>query len=205
MFTGIIAATGMVDMIETRGGDKRFVINTDTLDLSDLSQGDSISVSGVCLSIVDLEAHRFAADISSATLSDTTFNQYTPGTKVNLEKSMRLSDRVNGHLVSGHVDGTGTIEQKHPESRSTRFLVGFPVELKPYICRKGAIAIDGVSLTVNEVNAANFGVNIIPHTAQQTVFSDYRVGTQVNLEVDIIARYTESIMRQNLSIAGESW
>ena len=197
MFTGIIATMGTIDMIEAYGEDKRFLINTGTLDLSDLSIGDSICVNGVCLSIVELEAHQFAADISSATLSDTTFNRYAPGTKVNLEKAMQLSTRLNGHLVSGHVDGTGTIEQIESVARSAHFLVGFPTELTPYICRKGAIAIDGVSLTINEVSASGFTVNIIPHTAQKTVFSDYYIGTQVNLEVDLIARYTEAVMRQN--------
>lgn len=194
MFTGIIEAVGTIELIEDIGSDKRFVFNTKLLDLSDVKPGDSISVNGVCLSVVELQENGFSADVSVETLSCTTFNDFVTGEKVNLEKSLLLSSRLSGHMVSGHIDGKGTIQKKTADARSERFEIIFPAELGKYICKKGSICVDGVSLTINEVDKATFSVNIIPHTKGETIFSDYVEGKQVNLEVDIVARYIDSLI-----------
>lgn len=194
MFTGIIEAIGKIELIEDIGSDKRFVITSDSLNLSDVQVGDSISVNGVCLTVVDLQERGFATDVSVETLSCTTFNELVAGDQVNLEKALQLSSRLSGHMVSGHVDGKGMIQERVVDARSERFEIKFPAELGKYICKKGSICIDGVSLTVNEVEPSIFSVNIIPHTNEETIFSDYIEGTPVNLEVDIVARYMESLM-----------
>lgn len=194
MFTGIIEAVGSIELIEDIGSDKRFVFNTKLLDLSDVKPGDSISVNGVCLSVVELQENGFSADVSVETLSCTTFNDFVTGGKVNLEKSLLLSSRLSGHMVSGHIDGKGTIQKKTADARSERFEIIFPAELGKYICKKGSICVDGVSLTINEVDKATFSVNIIPYTKGETIFSDYVEGKQVNLEVDIVARYIDSLI-----------
>jgi len=194
MFTGIIEAVGTIELIEDIGSDKRFVFNTKLLDLSDVKPGDSISVNGVCLSVVELQENGFSADVSVETLSCTTFNDFVTGGKVNLEKSLLLSSRLSGHMVSGHIDGKGTIQKKTADARSERFEIIFPAELGKYICKKGSICVDGVSLTINEVDKATFSVNIIPYTKGETIISDYVEGKQVNLEVDIVARYIDSLI-----------
>jgi riboflavin synthase len=194
MFTGIIEAIGNIELIEDIDSDKRFVITSDSLDLSDVRTGDSISVNGVCLTVVDLQAKGFSVDVSVETLSCTTFNELVAGDKLNLEKALQLSSRLSGHMVSGHVDGKGMIQNKLADARSECFEIKFPDELAKYICKKGSICIDGVSLTINDVRESTFSVNIIPHTLQETIFSEYTEGRQVNLEVDIVARYMESLM-----------
>ena len=194
MFTGIIEAIGSIVLIERIDSDKRFVFNTESLDLSDVKLGDSISVNGVCLSVVELQVTGFSADVSVETLSCTTFNEFETGEKVNFEKALLLSSRLSGHMVSGHVDGMGIIQKKTTDARSERFEIKFPAELGKYICKKGSICVDGVSLTINEVDEATFSVNIIPHTNEETIFSNYVEGKQVNLEVDIVARYMESLI-----------
>ena len=194
MFTGIIEAIGKIELIEDIDSDKRFVITSDSLDLSDIKRGDSISVSGVCLTIVDLQENGFSVDVSVETLSCSTFNELVAGDQVNLEKALQLSSRLSGHMVSGHVDGKGMIQKKVTDARSERFDINFPVELGKYICKKGSICIDGVSLTINDVDKLTFSVNIIPHTLKETIFSTYTEGKQINLEVDIVARYMESLM-----------
>ncbi|MCH8079415.1 MAG: riboflavin synthase [Proteobacteria bacterium] len=194
MFTGIIEAIGSIVLIERIDSDKRFVFNTESLDLSDVKPGDSISVNGVCLSVVELQVTGFSADVSVETLSCTTFNEFETGEKVNFEKALLLSSRLSGHMVNGHVDGKGIIQKKTADARSERFEIKFPAELGKYICKKGSICVDGVSLTINEVNEATFSVNIIPHTNEETIFSNYVEGKQVNLEVDIVARYMESLI-----------
>ena len=194
MFTGIIETVGSIELIEDIGSDKRFVFNTHKLDLSDVNSGDSISVNGVCLSVVELQENGFSADVSVETLSCTTFNELNAGDKVNLEKALQLSSRLSGHMVSGHVDGKGSIHQKYADARSERFEINFPIELGKYICKKGSICVDGVSLTINDVDKSIFSVNIIPHTLEETIFSEYVEGKQVNLEVDIVARYLESLV-----------
>ncbi len=194
MFTGIIEAIGKIELIEELDSDKRFVISSDLLNLSDVRIGDSISVNGVCLTVVDLQEKGFSTDVSVETLSCTTFNELAEGDQVNLEKALQLSSRLGGHMVSGHIDGKGTIQKKVADARSERFEIKFPAELGKYICKKGSICIDGVSLTINEVGPSFFSVNIIPHTNVETIFSEYTEGRQVNLEVDIVARYMESLM-----------
>ena len=194
MFTGIIEAIGKIELIEDIDEDKRFKFESGLLNLSDVKVGDSISVNGVCLSIVELQKNGFSADVSVETLSCTTFNEFATGDKVNLEKALMLSSRLSGHMVSGHVDGKGVIKEKYTEARSERLVIYFPIELGKYICKKGSICVDGVSLTINEVDETSFSVNIIPHTNKETIFPDYVEGKQVNLEVDIVARYMESLI-----------
>ena len=195
MFTGIVTATGSILAIEERGADKRFAINTGKLDLSDVNIGDSISVNGTCLTATELTENGFSTDLSTESLAVTTFGAATLGTRVNLEKALRLSDRLGGHIVSGHVDGIGVITNLYEDARSIRYEIGMPAELNRYLCKKGSICIDGVSLTVNDVVANSFFVNIIPHTMDETIFSTYEKETKVNLEVDMIARYLEGLQR----------
>ena len=194
MFTGIIEAIGKIELIEDIDSDKRFIITSGSLNLSDVQRGDSISVNGVCLTVVDLQEKGFSTDVSVETLSCTTFNELAVGDQVNLEKALQLSSRLSGHMVSGHVDGKGTIQKMVTDARSERFEINFPAELRKYICKKGSICIDGVSLTINDVDESTFSVNIIPHTNVETIFSEYIEGKSVNLEVDIVARYMESLM-----------
>lgn len=197
MFTGIIQAKGKISHIASSDGDGRFVFKTGTLDLSDMEIGDSIAVNGACLTIIEKEMYSFTADLSSETLKLTTFSDLEIGSSVNLEKAMQLSDRINGHMVSGHVDGIGVVIDKTDEGRSIRYQIKIPEALVRFVSKKGSIAVDGVSLTVNDVNADVFSVNIIPHTLEETIFSEYTVGTKVNIEVDLIARYLEQLQKNN--------
>jgi riboflavin synthase len=196
MFTGIIAATGNIQKIEDRGEDKRFTINTGKLDLSDVNMGDSISVNGTCLTVIELQQSAFSTDLSTETLDVTTFAAAKGGDTVNLEKALMLSDRLGGHIVSGHVDGIGVISDFYEDARSLRYEIAIPAELNRYLCKKGSICIDGVSLTVNDVATNAFFVNIIPHTMDETIFSSYKKNSKVNLEVDLIARYLEGLQRE---------
>ncbi|HEX3895901.1 MAG TPA: riboflavin synthase [Rudaea sp.] len=191
MFTGIVIAKGTVLTTERRGGDVRIRIGNGGLDMSDVAAGDSICVSGVCLTAIDPDAKSFCADVSTETLSRTTLGTLRDGDSVNLEKSLRLSDRLGGHLVSGHVDAVGRVVSVEPDARSQRWRFETPRELSKYIAAKGSVCIDGVSLTVNDVEANTFGVNLIPHTIAVTTFAEKRVGDGVNIEVDLIARYVE--------------
>lgn len=194
MFTGIIEATGAVRAVEPRGGDVRLSIECAGLDLSAAATGDSIAVNGACLTAVELHATGFSADVSRETLALTTLGGLKPGTRVNLERALTLSKPLGGHLVSGHVDGVGEVESFREDGRSWRFVFRLPGALARYVAKKGSISVDGVSLTVNEAEAARFGVNIVPHTMQATVFGQYTPGTRVNLEVDIVARYLERLL-----------
>jgi riboflavin synthase len=193
MFTGIVQTVGKVARIEPRGGDSRLVIEAGSFDLADVAVGDSICVSGVCLTAIALDGSCFAADVSVETLSRTTIGALQIGAGVNLEKSLRLADRLGGHLVSGHVDGIGKVVSIEPDARSQRWVFELPEGLSRYVAAKGSICIDGVSLTVNEVTGSRFGVNLIPHTIGVTTFRDTRVGNGVNIEVDLIARYVERL------------
>ena len=193
MFTGIIQAIGTIARVEPRSGDTRLVIDATGLDMADVAIGDSVCVSGVCLTAVAIDASTFAADVSIETLSCTTLGMLKSGDCVNLEKSLRLADRLGGHLVSGHVDGVGQVVAVEPDARSQRWAFEVPSALSRYIAAKGSVCIDGVSLTVNEVAANRFGVNLIPHTIGATTFQDKRVGDAVNIEVDLIARYVERL------------
>ena len=193
MFSGIIEKTGHITRIEDHGGDKRITIAAGGLDLADVKPGDSIAVNGVCLSVVEKVQGEFSADVSAATLSCTTFGLLQIGAAVNLEKALHLSDRFHGHLVTGHVDGVGSVRERVSATRSEHLVIDCPVELRRYISRKGSVCVDGVSLTVNKSQGGSFTVNIIPHTLEQTIMADYHAGTRVNIEVDIIARYLEQL------------
>jgi riboflavin synthase len=194
MFTGIIESIGKIAKMEQRGGDVRLHIATGKLDLSDVALGDSIAVNGVCLTAVVLPGDGFVADVSNETLSLTSLGQLSTGSPVNLEKALTMSTRLGGHLVSGHVDGLGEVIAKSEDARSIRFTVKAPDELAKYIAHKGSVTVDGTSLTVNAVKGAEFELNIVPHTAQETIMSEYEVGRKVNLEVDLVARYLERLL-----------
>ena len=195
MFTGIIEATGAVaDLSKRSDADWRLKIFSAALDFGDVQIGDSIAVSGCCLTVVELGAQSFSAEVSNETLACTTLGQFAIGTRVNLEKAMRATARFGGHIVSGHVDGVGKLLESAPDGTSTRLVFAVPLKLARYIAAKGSICIDGTSLTVNTAQDAIFSVNIIPHTQQATVIGDYRPGHAVNLEVDIIARYLERLL-----------
>jgi len=194
MFTGIIQAVGSIASLEQRGGDLRLGINTGKLELDDVALGDSIAVSGVCLTAVVLSGSGFYADVSGETLRRTILGDLGVGAAVNLEKALTLSTRLGGHLVSGHVDGIGSVVARRQDSRSVQFTIQAPDALARYIAVKGSICVDGVSLTVNAVSGANFDLNIVPHTLEETTLSGYRAGRRVNLEVDLIARYLERLL-----------
>jgi len=194
MFTGIIQAVGSIASLEQRGGDLRLGINTGKLELDDVALGDSIAVSGVCLTAVVLSGSGFYADVSGETLRRTILGDLGVGAAVNLENALTLSTRLGGHLVSGHVDGIGSVVARRQDSRSVQFTIQAPDALARYIAVKGSICVDGVSLTVNAVSGANFDLNIVPHTLEETTLSGYRAGRRVNLEVDLIARYLERLL-----------
>ena len=194
MFTGIIQAIGQIERMENQGGDVRLTLNTGSLELDDSGLGDSIAVNGVCLTAIEYTGHGFVADVSQETLSKTSLGKLKIGGKVNLEKALTLATPLGGHIVSGHVDGLGTLLGERNDGRSIRYEFSVPEELQHYIAEKGSVTIDGTSLTVNEVEDNRFGVNIVPHTRQNTIFQTYQINTQVNIEVDIIARYLERLL-----------
>lgn len=193
MFTGIVTATGTLAHRETRGGDLRLVIAAPEVDRADVTPGDSISVSGCCLTVVAIEGATLAFDVSNESLALTTLGGLGVGDPVNLELALRLADRLGGHLVSGHVDGMGTIVAIDADARSQRWTIEAPTALARYIAAKGSVCVDGVSLTVNAVDGDRFGVNLIPHTVATTTFRARRVGDRVNLEIDLVARYLERL------------
>lgn len=194
MFTGIIQAVGKIAAIDLKGGDARVRVATGKLDLSDVKIGDSIAVSGVCLTVVALSADGFTADVSGETLVRTAFTSLCGGDPVNLEKALTPTTRLGGHLVSGHVDGVGTVEGRQDDGRSVRFRIKAPDALAKYIAVKGSICVDGVSLTVNVVHGAEFDINIVPHTLNETTLGFFKPGRGVNLEVDLLARYLERLL-----------
>lgn len=193
MFTGIVTDLGTVREVQPIGGghDHRLVIGTSPAFLANppVALGASIACSGVCLTAVQLGGDWFAVEASAETLSKTTLGGWKAGTRVNLERSLRLGDELGGHLVAGHVDGTGEVISATPEHGSVRWRFRAPAALAPFIAPKGSIAVDGVSLTVNDVEGEAFGVNIIPHTASVTTFGTLQPGSRVNLEIDMMARY----------------
>lgn len=193
MFTGIIQSLGTITRIEPCGGDVRLHIDAGALDLSDVAPGDSIAVSGVCLTALDPAGRSFVADVSNETLGLTTLGDAEAGTAVNLEKALRLSDRLGGHLVTGHVDGLAEVIAIEADGRSQRWCFRVPSGLARYIARKGSVCMDGVSLTVNAVHEDEFEVNLIPHTLELTTFSRRGIGDAVNIEVDLMARYAERL------------
>lgn len=194
MFTGIIESIGKIESIEDKGGDARFWINTGKLDMSDVQLGDSIAMNGVCLTAIELRPDAYCADVSGETLSKTSLKILEAGSAVNLEKALTPTTRLGGHLVSGHVDGLGRVIDRSEDARSVRFTLEAPKELAKYIAMKGSITVDGVSLTVNKVDGCQFELNIVPHTLQETIMDEYQAGREVNLEVDLIARYLERLV-----------
>lgn len=195
MFTGIIESTCTIGDIQPKGNDIRLFISTGKMNLTDVKIGDSIAVNGVCLTATSLTGSGFWADVSRESLKLTSLAQLSSGSEVNLEKALTLQTRLGGHLVSGHVDGLGEIIEQYDEGRSTRYWLKAPDDLAKYISAKGSICIDGTSLTVNEVDGSKFKINIVPHTVQETIIKHYHVGTHVNLEVDVIARYLERLLQ----------
>ena len=194
MFTGIIQTVGRVAALESRGGDVRIVLDVGALAMEDVKPGDSIAVNGVCLTAVALTAKGFAADVSRESLDLTTLGGLGAGSRVNLEKALTLGAPLGGHLVSGHVDGLGRVVERRDDARSVRITIEAPAELARYIAPKGSICVDGASLTVNQVDGCRLELNIIPHTVQETIMGEYREGSRVNLEVDLIARYLERLL-----------
>lgn len=194
MFTGIIQAVGEIVALEPKGGDVRLRIHTGKLELDKVKLGDSIAVNGVCLTVVDLPGDGFWADASAETLALTTLGKLTVGRRLNIEQALTLSTPLGGHLVSGHVDGIGSVVSRHDDGRSVRFRLKAPDTLAKYIAKKGSVCIDGISLTVNVVDGPEFELNIVPHTLTETTMGGFQPGQDVNLEVDLIARYLERLM-----------
>jgi riboflavin synthase len=204
MFTGLIQALGHIVAIDTRGGDVRLRIDCANLNLDGVNEGDSIAVSGVCLTALEIRDRSFAADVSRETLSRTSLGSSGVGTPVNLERSLTLATPLGGHFVSGHVDGVGRVARISDDARSQRWVFEIPEDLRRYVASKGSIALNGVSLTVNELYPDGFGVNLIPHTLAHTSFGGMRVGDPVNIEVDLLARYVERLLQAGSDIPRNS-
>ncbi|OBT16843.1 riboflavin synthase subunit alpha [Vibrio sp. UCD-FRSSP16_10] len=194
MFTGIVEAVGTLANITNQGEDISITVETGLLDMSDVKLGDSIATNGICLTVVRFDQRSFTADLSVETLTATGFAQYQVGDRVNLEKAMLPTTRFGGHIVSGHVDGVGTIIERIPVGRAVEYWVELPSELERYVAQKGSITVDGISLTVNDLRKNGFKLTIVPHTAQQTIIDEFVVGRKVNLEVDVLARYMERLL-----------
>jgi riboflavin synthase len=206
MFTGIIQAVGRIHQLtESKGGDARIVIQAGGLDLNDVTIGDSIACNGVCLTVVEKGPEHYSVDVSSETFSCTV--GFMPGDAVNLEKALRVGDHLGGHIVSGHVDGVGEVigfvpvSGKDEHDVSWQLDIKAPLALARYIAKKGSITVNGVSLTVNRVRDAEFSINLIPHTLEHTMLRELKVGSRVNLEVDMLARYAERLLAY--TVAGE--
>jgi riboflavin synthase len=193
MFSGIIADVGVIKSAQDREGGLRLTVATEALGMDDVQLGDSIAVNGVCLTVVALDGNDFTVDVSRETLN-CTVGLDAQGRRVNLEKALRLSDRLGGHLVSGHVDGVGDVVAFDDIGESWKLVLRAPQELAKFIALKGSITINGVSLTVNEVEGAEFNINLIPHTLKMTMLNELKAGARVNLEIDLIARYVERMM-----------
>jgi len=199
MFTGIISHIGTITRIDEGRGDRRIFIDSE-LDLAGVEVGASVSCSGCCLTVVEKEGRAFAADVSAETLTKTTIGMWETGSRVNLERALRAGDELGGHLVSGNVDGLATIQDIKIEGDSHRLMVTVPGSYARYIAPKGSVSLDGVSLTVNEVEGPVFGVNIIPHTWIHTTLGDRKAGDHLNLEVDMLARYVERMLGASQSL-----
>ena len=194
MFTGIIEAVGTILSMQSKGQDISLRIQSGKLDLADVKLGDSIATNGVCLTVVALPGDGYVADLSVETLKRSSFADARVGQKVNLEKALMPTSRLGGHLVSGHVDGVGSVVAITPQGRAVDYWIEAPAELARYIAEKGSITVDGISLAVNGVDGARFRLTIVPHTTQETTIAQWSVGTRVNLEVDVIARYLERLI-----------
>lgn len=194
MFTGIIEAVGHIQSLQPKGDDIRLTVSVGKLDMSDVKLGDSIATNGVCLTVVDYSDTYYSVDVSPETIKRSGFADYNVGSQVNLEKAMQASDRFGGHIVSGHVDGVGEVVSMQTIDRWLEVWIKAPDNLAKYLAEKGSITVDGVSLTVNEVDGARFMLTLIPHTLQETIIGNYKVGSKINLEVDLVARYLERLM-----------
>ncbi|WP_318421522.1 riboflavin synthase [Photobacterium leiognathi] len=194
MFTGIIEATGTITALTPKGADISVTVDSGNLDLADVKLGDSIATNGVCLTVVALTGKGYVADLSLETIKRTAFSDYKAGQVVNLEKAMLPTTRFGGHMVSGHVDAVAEIIERHQTGRAIEFWVKAPAHLAKYISEKGSVAVDGISLTVNEINGDEFKLTIVPHTALETTMDAFKPGRKINLEVDVIARYLERLM-----------
>ena len=202
MFTGIVESVGQLESMQDAGGDVRLRVSVGSMDMSDVSIGDSICTSGCCLTVVELFADGFSADVSTETLRVTTLGDWQVGTLVNLERSLMPTSRMGGHMVSGHVDGIAEVISRESSARAEVFLLKAPANLAKYIAKKGSVTIDGVSLTVNDVDGAAFSLTIVPHTLAETIIGDYKTGTLVNIEVDLIARYLERLQQGDAASQG---
>jgi riboflavin synthase len=204
MFTGIIEATGTVRNLQQVGEEYWLTVKTRKLDLADVKVGDSIAVDGCCLTVVDLGDNYFSAYVSQESLRHTTLGSLERDSRVNLEKAMLASSRFSGHIVSGHVDGVGAVVSIKPEGKSLQFEFELPSSLAKYTAAKGSICVDGVSLTINTVSDTGFSINVIPHTQDETVIADYSVSQQVNIEVDLVARYLERLIQAGQDVESAS-
>ena len=202
MFTGIIEATGEIAAIRPRGGDLSLTISSQSLDFSDVKLGDSIASNGVCLTVTKLGRHSFDADLSSETLAHTLFAKYSTGQRINLEKAMLPTTRFGGHIVSGHVDGVTRVVKLEQTGRAWHIWLALPAALARYVAAKGSVTVDGISLTVNELSQDAFRLTIVPHTAANTTISQLKIGSQVHLEVDLIARYLERLLHKDSDASG---
>jgi riboflavin synthase len=196
VFTGIVQDIGEVVALEPRDGDVRLGVRAGALDLTRQQLGDSIAVAGVCLTVAAVSGQVFEADVSRETLALTTLGQLRPASRVNLEPALRAADRLGGHLVVGHVDGLAELRARFADARSERMRLRVPHELARYVARKGSVALDGVSLTVNAVDGDDFEINLIPHTLAVTTLGGLKRGDRLNFEVDLIARYTERLLAE---------
>lgn len=194
MFTGIVEAVGTLSAMTPKGGDMSITVTCHDLDMSDVKLGDSIATNGICLTVVAMTDNSYSADLSLETLDKSAFAGYQIGDKLNLEKAMLPSTRFGGHIVSGHVDGVGEIIERHSVGRAIEYWVACPAAISKYIAEKGSITVDGISLTVNALRDDAFKLTIVPHTSGQTTIDDFSVGKQVNLEVDVLARYMERLL-----------
>ncbi len=194
MFTGLIEGTGTLQRMERHGLDARMVIRPDfRMEISLL--GESIAVDGACLTVIDFEQDAFTADVSAETLGRTTLGRKAPGSKLNLERALRLGDRLGGHLVTGHIDGIALLKERKSEGRSLRLFFDAAREIMRYVIEKGSVAVNGISLTVNGVSSVGFDVNIVPHTASMTTVGGLKIGSEVNIETDLIGKYVEKLAR----------
>lgn len=196
MFTGLIQGVGRLRALESRSGDIRIHIDAGSLPFDVIEMGESIAVNGVCLTVVNFDDASFSADVSTETLSLTTLGALGEGAALNLERALQPTERMGGHMVSGHVDGMGRVLAVVDDARAQRWRFQMPATLAKYVAKKGSISVDGVSLTVNEVDDTTFEVALVPHTVSHTAFADTKVGDAVNLEIDVVARYVERLLEQ---------
>ncbi len=195
MFTGLVETVGRLKKRYPQGGDFRLLVQADSRFMSDVKLGDSIAVNGVCLTVTSIEGPDFTADVSLETVAHSLIQLWKPGRKINLEKALTLATRLGGHLVTGHVDGVGTVKSKTVDARSWQFTIQAPDSLHRYLAKKGSITVDGVSLTINDEQNGLISLNIVPHTVQNTTLEDLNAGDSVHMEVDIVARYLEQLLR----------